>query len=78
MRAAFTNTIHLEIDMQNNKHNPGFIVGNVLLGLALVMLMFIDSLWAALGGWAMGLWMVLAGAGMYLVMTEKRASTLPD
>jgi protein-S-isoprenylcysteine O-methyltransferase Ste14 len=58
--------------MQDSKHNPGFIVGNILLGLALVMLMFIDSLWAALGGWAMGLWMVLAGIGMYLVMSEKR------
>ena len=46
--------------------------------LALVMLMFIDSLWAALGGWAMGLWMALAGIGMYLVMSEKRTSTLPD
>lgn len=64
--------------MQDSKNNPGFIVGNILLGLALLMLMFIDSLWAALGGWAMGLWMVLAGLGMYLVMTEKRTSTLPD
>jgi len=72
------NTPQLEIDMQDTKQNPGFIVGNILLGLALVMLLFIDQLWSSLGGWAMGLWMVLAGAGMYLVMTEKRESTLPD
>ncbi|MBK6742734.1 MAG: hypothetical protein IPG66_07020 [Hydrogenophilales bacterium] len=64
--------------MQDTKHNPGFILGNVILGLSLVMLLFIDQLWAFLGGWAMGLWMVLAGVGMYFVMSEKRSSTLPD
>ncbi len=64
--------------MQDTKHNPGFILGNVILGISLVMLLFIDQLWAFLGGWAMGLWMVLAGVGMYFVMSEKRSSTLPD
>jgi hypothetical protein len=64
--------------MQDTKHNPGFILGNVILGISLVMLLFIDQLWTFLGGWAMGLWMVLAGVGMYFVMSEKRSSTLPD
>jgi hypothetical protein len=64
--------------MQDNKQKRGFIAGNILLGGALIMLMFIDQLWAAWGGWALGAWMVLAGLGMYLVMSDKRVSTLPD
>lgn len=64
--------------MQDSKTKRGFIAGNIILGVALVMLLFIDQLWSALGGWALGAWMVLAGVGMYLVMGDKRASTLPD
>jgi hypothetical protein len=64
--------------MQDPNRNPRFILGNVILGLALILLFFIDRLWASLGGWAMGIWMVIAGVGMYLVMGEKRSSDLPD
>jgi hypothetical protein len=60
------------------KRNPGFIAGNIILAVSLVMLIFFDRLWLAFGVWAMGAWMVLAGVGMYLIMGEKRASTLPD
>lgn len=64
--------------MQDSKTNPKFILGNVLLGVSLLLLFFIDRLWAVFGAWAMGLWMILAGIGMYFVMGEKRSSTLPD
>lgn len=64
--------------MQESKANPKFILGNVLLGVSLLLLFFIDRLWVHLGAWAMGLWMILAGLGMYFVMGEKRSSTLPD
>jgi hypothetical protein len=58
--------------------NPKFVIGNALLGVALLLLFFIDRLWAYIGSWAMGAWMVIAGIGMYLVMSEKRSSNLPD
>jgi hypothetical protein len=58
--------------------NPKFLIGNALLGVALLLLFFIDRLWAYFGSWAMGAWMAVAGIGMYLVMSEKRSSDLPD
>lgn len=50
---------------------PEFLIGNVLLGLAMVMLLFLQQLWTIMGSWALGLWMVLAAAGMYLVTKDK-------
>jgi hypothetical protein len=64
--------------MQASEHKRGFILGNILLGISLVLLLFMGSLWEYLGAWAMGLWMILAGIGMYFVMGDKRSSTLPD
>jgi hypothetical protein len=62
----------------DRKTKPGFILGNVLLGVSLLMLLFMDRLWGFLGIWAMAAWMGLAGLGMYLVMGEKRSAELPD
>lgn len=64
----------------NDPQQPStFWLGNALLGIALVMLIFLTSLWEALGIWAMVLWMGLAGAGMYLVTKDKGpSSNLPD
>ena len=65
--------------MHDIKHGPKFWIGNALLGLALVMMFFLGALWEQLGVWAMALWMVLAGMGMYFVMADKGgSSTLPD
>ena len=61
------------------KHGPEFWIGNALLGLSLIMLIFLGALWEALGVWAMMLWMILAGAGMYFVTRDKGpGSNLPD
>ncbi|MBK9325338.1 MAG: hypothetical protein IPN00_03020 [Hydrogenophilales bacterium] len=61
------------------KHGPEFWIGNALLGLSLIMLIFLGALWEALGVWAMMLWMVLAGVGMYFVTRDKGpGSNLPD
>ena len=58
---------------------PRFWLGNGLLGLALVMLMFLGTFWEWLGPWAMALWMVVAGVGMYFVTQDKGPpSKLPD
>jgi hypothetical protein len=61
-----------------DKHPPSFWIGNTLLGLSMVMLIFLGSLWEILGSLAMGLWMVVAGVGMYLVTRDKGPSNLPD
>jgi hypothetical protein len=53
------------------KHSVNFWIGNLLLGLALVSLFFLGRLWELMGVWAMGLWMALAGAGMYFLMTDQ-------
>jgi hypothetical protein len=61
------------------KHRRDFWIGNVLLGVSLIMLIFLGALWEALGVWAMMLWMVLAGVGMYFVTKDKGpGSNLPD
>jgi len=43
-------------------------LGNVLLGISLVMLIFLGSLWQALGAWAMVVWMSLAGMGWQIAL----------
>ena len=56
-----------------------FWLGNALLAIALVLLLFISSLWTAVGSWAMALWMVLVGVGFYLVTKDKGPeSQVPD
>jgi len=65
--------------MNQPQHKPSFWLGNALLGLSMVMLLFLGSLWETLGAWAMALWMMLAGIGMYLVTADKGpSSNLPD
>lgn len=54
-----------------NEKGSEFWIGNVLLGLAMVMLLFLQQIWSVMGSWALGLWMVLAAAGMYLVAKDK-------
>ncbi|AHE98149.1 hypothetical protein [Thioalkalivibrio paradoxus] len=51
-----------------------FILGNVILGVAAVMLFFFGPLWEHLGIWALFLWMVLAALGVYLISTSSGSS----
>jgi hypothetical protein len=60
--------------MQNEKQGPRFWLGNAVLAIALVMLLFMGTLWEHIGVWAMGVWAVVAGIGAYLVMTDKGGS----
>lgn len=57
--------------MNEFKHGPRFWIGNALLATALLSLFFMGPLSENLGVWAMVLWMVLAGVGMYVLMTDK-------
>jgi len=60
-------------------HPPSFWLGNAFLGLSLVLLIFLGSLWEIMGSLAMVLWMILAGVGMYLVTRDQGpSSNLPD
>jgi len=65
--------------MNDTPHRIPFWIGNALLAFALILLFFINPLWASLGTWAMVLWMMLAGIGFYLVTRDKGpTSHVPD
>lgn len=55
--------------MNTGKRN--FWIGNAVLALAMVLLLFMGPLSDALGIWAAVLWMVLAAVGMTLLMSGK-------
>lgn len=62
-----------------DKHPSSFWLGNVMLAISLFMLIFLGRLWEMMGALAMGLWMIFAGVGMYLVTRDKGpTSNLPD
>lgn len=64
--------------MSNPKHGPKFWLGNGVMALALVVLLFMGTLWQSMGVWAMGLWAALAGLGGYLLMADKDSTNAPD
>ncbi len=59
-------------------HKTLFLIGNVILGLAL-SLFFIPPFWAELGGWAMVVWIIMVSVGVYLITRDKGPkTTMPD
>ncbi|GAB4292048.1 MAG: hypothetical protein Kow0096_06610 [Thiohalomonadaceae bacterium] len=56
--------------MHDNEFGPNFWLGNAVLALALVMLLFMGSLWESLGAMAMVVWTAVVALGVYLVMTK--------
>jgi hypothetical protein len=67
---------HRQDSRMNTPNNKSlFLLGNALLGVALVMLIFLGKLWEILGAAAMVLWMIVAGVGMYLVTRDKGPSS---
>lgn len=57
--------------MKTGKHSRNFWLGNGILAVAMLTLLFMGPLSNALGIWAAVLWMVLAAGGMALVMSDK-------
>ncbi len=53
--------------MNRFETNNRFILGNVVLGLALLLLVFLDPVSEVLGSLAMALWIALVGVGVYLL-----------
>ena len=60
-----------EYQLNSGKHSRNFWLGNGILAVAMLILLFMGTLSDALGMWAVVLWMVLAAAGMALVMSDK-------
>jgi hypothetical protein len=58
------------MQVQQDSRRIHFVLGNIILGLAAVMLLFIGSLWEHLGIWALLLWMVLAIVGVYFISKD--------
>ncbi len=44
-----------------------FVLGNIILGVGLIMLLNINTLWEQMGAAFMGLWVAVVGLGAYLV-----------
>ena len=57
--------------MNTGKRSRNFWIGNGILAVAMLTLLFMGPLSEALGIWAAVLWMVLAALGMGLVMSDK-------
>lgn len=57
--------------MNEIKHGRRFWIGNAILAVALIALFYMGPLSEGLGVWAMVLWMALAAAGVYFLMTDK-------
>ncbi len=57
--------------MNHGKHSRNFWLGNGILAVAMLTLLFMGPLSDALGIWAAAIWMVLAAVGMALVMSDK-------
>jgi len=59
------------MQLNTGKHSRNFWIGNGVLALAMLMLLFMGPLSDRLGIWAAVLWMVLAAVGMALVISDK-------
>ena len=56
----------------NDNENPGtFWIGNAVLVVALIMLLYMNTLWEVMGPAAMLLWICVVGVGAYLLMNKK-------
>lgn len=54
----------------NEEFSQSFWLGNAILAIALLMLLFMGSLWEALGVLAMVLWAAVVALGVYLVLNR--------
>ena len=57
--------------MHTGKHSRNFLMGNAVLALAMLLLLFMGPMSNAIGIWAAVLWMALAVLGAALVMSDK-------
>lgn len=48
-----------------------FLLGNVVLFCALVLLLFMERAWLAIGFFAVLAWMALAALGVWLIVSDR-------
>ncbi len=60
--------------MNGDKQSLNFWLGNGILAVALVLVLFMGSLWQLMGRGAMVLWVALVVAGVYLLMKDNAGS----
>lgn len=60
--------------MSDSKQSMNFWLGNGILAVALLLVLFMGTLWELLGRGAMVLWIVLVVAGVYFLMKDKDES----
>jgi hypothetical protein len=53
-------------------NNNPFVLGNIILGVALVLLLFMGHAWEMMGPAAMVLWVALAATGVALLMKDPK------
>ena len=58
--------------MNDSEDKRNFWIGNALLAAAMLLLLDINQLWAAMGIWAMVLWVAMASAGAYFLMVNRK------
>ena len=57
--------------MNDEKPTNKFWLGNGIMALAMLLLLFMGRLWEVMGAGAMVLWGVLVAAGVTLLMSDK-------
>jgi uncharacterized membrane protein YraQ (UPF0718 family) len=57
--------------MKHEERGANFWMGNALLGMAMIMLLYMGYLWELMGIMAMGLWIATVIVGAYLLMSNK-------
>lgn len=54
--------------MGGPENNNNFLIGNAILAVALLLLLFMGSAWETLGIGAMVVWIAMVVAGVYFLM----------
>ncbi len=64
--------------MKAPNRSPNFWIGNGILVVAMLLLVYMGPLSETLGIWAAVLWMVVAAVGMGFLMSDKSEPPPPD
>jgi len=57
--------------MNDSEPSTKFWLGNGILAVALLMLLFMEYVWSVLGSATMVVWILLVGVGIYFLMSNK-------
>lgn len=58
--------------MNDSEPTIHFWLGNGILAVALLMVLFLEQVWGILGSATMVVWVLLVGAGIYFLMKDKK------